>query len=270
MNHHGIDNSFLYAVSQIKVLFSNGKPDETMQCDGTGFFIKKGKKEFFITNRHVLDPERSEDMAGKGYSITQIVLDHRNYDLTANKPLSEERVVKQCHWFFAENDFDDIACIINIEYYNESVVRKVNIDFNMLATSDMFLNSFTICDMLAFIGFPRDQYDDMHKLPIVRCGIISSDPRINYPVHGSDMGNAVAYETFSTPGSSGSPVFALQKGIQLGNGLTGSADFYRPVKLIGINTGHKNDPNTGVHSQLSYFYRSDRIIAIIEAAEKQQ
>ena len=270
MNTHGLNNNFLYAVSKVRVQFENGNLPNVIQSKGTGFFIQKEDKVYFITNRHVLDPERIKDAAGQGYKMYQVFIDHRNFESTSQKPLAEEYLVKNCTFTFAANEYDDLACISGIELASEPTVPRVVIEYDLLATSDLFHSSFSICDLLAFIGFPSNQYDSIHNLPILRSGIISSDPRINFPIAGTDQGNAVAYEAFSTGGASGSPVFALQKGIQLGEGLKGPDDFYRPVKLIGINAGHKKDPQSGIHTQLSYFYRSDQIIALIEKVEAQQ
>ena len=264
MNNHGMSNALIYAVSKIRVIFDNGNPAECMENNGTGFFILREDKEYFITNRHVLDPEKTEGIAGKGYKMQTIYIDLRNYDEATKTPLSEELFVKSCNYKFADNNFDDIACISDIVYDKKPTVIRTNIDIKLLATADLFQSSFTICDTLAFIGFPSNQYDLLHNLPIVRSGIISSDPRVNFAINGTDKGNAIAYEVFSTGGSSGSPVFALQKGFKLGPGLEGPDDFFRPLKLIGINAGHTKDPKTGTHSQLSYFYRSDMILALIE------
>ena len=267
MNTHGLNNDFLYSVSKIRVLFENGSLPNCVQSEGTGFFVLKEGREYFITNRHVLDPERIALTVGKGYRIYQIYIDHRNFEGKSKQPFTEELLVSNFSYSFADNEHDDIACLFNIELDKKPRVPHVNIDYRLLATSDLFQSSFSICDLLAFIGFPSNQYDSIHNLPILRSGVISSDPRVNFPVDGTDSGNAIAYEAFSTGGASGSPVFALQKGIQLGEGLSGPDDFYRPIKLIGINAGHKNDPDLNVHSQLSYFYRSEIIIELIQKVE---
>lgn len=101
-------------------------------------------------------------------------------------------------------------------------------------------------------------------MPILRAGVVSSDPRLNYSPNKTCQGRIIAFEAFSTGGGAGSPVIALQKGFRLGAGLNGPADFFRPVKLIGINAGNVN--SDGMHQQLSYLYKSDIIIDLILAA----
>ena len=263
----GMTNDLLYAVSKIRVVFINEDNTYSVTSYGTGFFIVKVDKEYFITNRHVVDPERIESIKGRNFHLYQIYIDRRVIK-ERNSPQTEELLVKSFKQTLPDNEFDDIACLSEIEYNTIPTIGYTRIDFELLADKELFDTSFSICDMLAFIGFPEGQYDVKHNLPIVRSGIISSDPRVNYSVGDNDRGNRIAYEVFSTGGSSGSPVFSIQKGFPLGKGLSGPTDFYRPVKLIGINAGHLLDPKTGGHLQLSYFYRSDQIISIIEKAEK--
>ena len=137
----------------------------------------------------------------------------------------------------------------------------------MLADSENFEKDLSICDSIAFIGFPT-VYDHKNNMPILRSGVISSDPRLDYSFNGKDNGHVLAYEAFSTSGSSGSPVFAIQKGIKVGNGLEAPDGFYRPVMLIGINAGcFWYGPNK-VHQHLSYMFKSDQIIKLIDKPEE--
>ena len=107
MNTHGLNNDYLYAVSKIRVLFENGNLPNYVQSEGTGFFVRKGENEYFITNRHVLDPEREELTKGKGYKLHQLYIDHRNFEGKSMRPLSQELFVKNCTWTFAENEHDE-------------------------------------------------------------------------------------------------------------------------------------------------------------------
>ena len=66
----------------------------------------------------------------------------------------------------------------------------------------------------------------------------------------------VAYEGFSFPGASGSPVYAPPRGA---HGIPDSRDGY----LIGVNAGHVPTHPAG-HSGISYFYKSTVLLDIIE------
>ena len=123
MNNHGMSNALIYAVSKIRVIFDNGNPAECMENNGTGFFILREDKEYFITNRHVLDPEKTEGIAGKGYKMQTIYIDLRNYDEATKTPLSEELFVKSCNYKFADNNFDDIENQLKLEYNKEEIKK---------------------------------------------------------------------------------------------------------------------------------------------------
>ena len=130
--------------------------------------------------------------------------------------------------------------------------------------------------MLAFIGYPEPFYDTERKAPVLRSGVIASDPRFNFEEH--TYGNCLAYEAFSLWGSSGSPVFATEKGFQVGQGLQATAGFYRELKLIGINSAFfpikkelptEQKPELTVkeeqHSGISLLYKSTSIIEAIDS-----
>ena len=259
--HHGLNNIYIYAVTKIEIVITN--ETDKITIGGTGFFIKKDDNLYLITNRHVVQPEWKEEKY-KGYKLVQISFDRREYNVATKSVDVEPIVIKSCNLSFASNNIDDIACITGIIPNDGwSGNWPVCIEYSMLATSDNFEKDLSICDSLATIGFPV-VYDHKHKVPILRAGIISSDPRLDYSFNGNDNGHVLAYEAFSTPGASGSPVFAIQKGFKLGEGLQAPEGFYRPVLLIGINAGSINLDN--VHQQMSYLFKSDQIIKLINSA----
>ena len=113
--------------------------------------------------------------------------------------------------------------------------------------------------------------DTQTERPIVRVGILASDPA--YPFVSTKVGRTRVHllEAFSFAGSSGSPVFANAKGIELGQGLRGGE--FRPAKIVGIMTGHlpNEDSATGApyktHTGLSFCHRSDVLLAMVRGAE---
>lgn len=261
--HHGLDNSYIYAVSKITLVVSNGVSNVSIQ--GTGFFVLKGKKLYLITNRHVLEPWW-KDSQYNGYSIQSIMFDRRDFDETAKTVDIETLEMKSYKVLFAENNIDDIACITDIHIQKPwSGKTPICIEYSMLANSDFFDKDLSICDSVAIIGFPI-VYDHKHNMPILRSGVISSDPRLDYSFNGKDNGHVLAYEAFSTSGASGSPVFTVQKGFKLQAPLKAPDGFYRPVKLIGINAGCIESKQDKVHQQMSYMFKSDQIIKLIEQA----
>lgn len=137
------------------------------------------------------------------------------------------------------------------------------IAYSMLATENWLSEKLTVCDTVAYPGFP-EWYDRQNNTPVFRMGTIASDPRLNYSyTPGAPVASRIAYEGFSTGGASGSPVFATQRGFQIGGGLSASDGFYREVTLIGINAGHFKDQ--AGHSGISYLYKSSAILELINS-----
>ena len=255
----GITNQFLYSVSRIEVFSTIGT--NLYRSQGTGFFINKDNTPFFITNRHVCE---LKDENGAILSINAIKIDIRNYNVQTQMTEIHTLTLKDFSIDFALDCNDDIACLYNLKVEGDSVSIQNCLPFSMLATSEDLITRINVCDYLAFIGFPV-VHDYLNNMPIARSGILSSDPRLDYSYNTDYHGHLLAYEAFSTSGSSGSPVFALQKGFPIGQGLSAPQDFYRPVMIIGINAGyiHLGDNNNRIHSQISYLYKSDRIIDLI-------
>lgn len=259
---HGINNNILYAVSLIETHFvKEGKQTQVRQ--GTGFFVTKDSKLYFITNRHVLDITR-ENVKFNSYELGGIFLDIRQYDERTHSVKVKKCEIRQFNFIEPDEELDDVACLYNLKIEGEAPQVNTSFSFDLLADAECIEKQISVCDSLAIIGFPV-VYDHLNNMPILRSGVVSSDPRLNYSISNQYMGHVIAYEAFSTGGSSGSPVVDLQKGFPLGEGLQAPKDFFRPVKVIGINAGCFN--RDGVHQQLSYMYKSDIIIDLILAAE---
>lgn len=257
---HGISNDYLYAVSKITIIFSNGIDRKNWQ--GTGFFIKKDTDLFFITNRHIIQPALYKHEFKDYTEYERMTIDYRSFNKESKSVEVNVIEVSTFHPVYPSQVEDDIACLlVKVKEYSGQVPGYI--DYSMLATSTQIEDDLCVCDNLVFIGFPS-VYDHRNNLPILRSGVISSDPRVNYSYDDAYRGHIIAYESFSTPGASGSPVFATQKGFQVGGMLSASDDFYRPVRLIGIMAGNLVEGQ--VNQQMSYIYKSDVIISLIEKA----
>ena len=116
------------------------------------------------------------------------------------------------------------------------------------------------CDSVVFPGYP-EWHDKVAGRPILRTGVVSSDPRFAYSRSGNDEGDIIAFEAFSFGGSSGSPVFATQKGFPPGPIIMPG---FRRFFLAGVNAGHYEESDTGAHSGISCFVRASAILDIID------
>ena len=204
---------------------------------------------------------------------------------SSGEPQYKDDFVLEAHEWnvaFPKNNDDDIAVLYGIRGRHEG--RSVVINRDMLATESYFEDegNLGVYDHVAVPGF-HPGYDPTTNRPIFRGGNISSDPRYGHSLRIKDNSsvegfedkyykNLVLYETFAYPGSSGSPVFALQKGIKPGEGLSFPA--YRPAKLIGIQSMMRyvnpvKEGEAGVHSGLSYFFKSSAILEILDSIPKE-
>ena len=262
---HGLDNRHLYAAYRLACSFIDGRQIE-ITCTGTGFFVQTNNDQLvLITNRHVLDPGFSS-MKYAGFRLQELRIFGKANDPSSGLPeIDKECVVKSCTLKYSEVRENDIACLGDLSVAPIDGSFSMDIDYwlpqELLATSADFESKFSTCDFVAFPGFP-EWYDRRQHRPILRTGTISSDPRYDYSWSSEFEGECIAYEAFSYGGSSGSPVFAVQKGPRPGVGI--SFPGYRELKLIGINAGHL-PAGRDSHSGISYMYKASAILAIIEA-----
>ena len=260
---HGLNNSFLYSACMILSTFSDGK--NTVTIGGTGFFIDIGYGSVcLITNRHVVDIQYKDSKNQYvGYKHIGFTIDNRRKEANTQLPtdIIQIQIANFNEFKFSQEPMNDIACLKNIKTFNGNVTIDFPIPLNIVATEEKINKKLSVCDFVAFPGFP-EWYDKRNNNPILRTGAISSDPRFDYSIDKNFMGNCIAFEAFSFGGSSGSPVYAIQKGFQLGPGLSAPEDFYREILLIGINAGHF-ETHTGHHSGISYLYKSSEILKLI-------
>ena len=266
---HGITNDFLYAVGRVSSFFRNPKTGKETKLEGTGFYIKKNEKIFFITNRHVLDLKFSNPSDES--ILANVTIDERKYNSTKNTVEVEQLSLSSINLRYAADSLDDIACVFNIRV--NKTINLNTIDYSMLANTNVIQHELNVCDRVVSIGFPIYTYDHLNDNPVLRSGVISSDPRLCYSFNDKYIGHTMAYESYSTEGGSGSPIFACQKGFKVGKGLTAPSDFFRQVYLIGIqskivNLYKKMGENSIVkHQQMSILYKSDKIIELIDMCD---
>ncbi len=254
---HGLTRSFLYSAAKLSVRFQRDNKD--YMCSGTGFFIKKSGEVFFITNRHILDGsifDKSIEWTPLELAIVCRNAEDRLLELTISSGLEHIQFHPA-----AENDIA-VLPLKGIPARSNLASAKVDyfIDLDFLATTDEFTDGrISIGDFIAFAGYPYIHDRKDHR-PIMRMGTIASDPACDFSASGKPEGARLLYEGFSTDGSSGSPVFALMKGLKPGPGI--KFDSFRDVRLVGINAGHFSDPSLP-HSSLSYFYKSSAILEML-------
>lgn len=264
--NHGLNNSFLYTAYKITSTFKDSN-NKSKSIVGTCFFVKNVRgKIVLITNRHCIEADYN-DVRYKDYKIHAVTINGKFADDIKEAPSETISLfVTDFEILLPDNYKDDIVCLNNLTFIvPDSKEKFTNIQYHIpyeyIADEDRINDKLSVCDFVAFPGYPQ-WHDKLNDLPIFRSGTIASDPRFNYSYSGNDEGSRIAYEAFSYGGSSGSPVFALQKGFSVSGALKGG--YFREAMLIGINAGHLNvDGPNAVHSGISFFFKSSIIIRLI-------
>ena len=266
--HHALSNDVLYAASKIQVEFIDDL-NALKIVGGTAFFVMNKKKELcLITNRHVIDLNYKQQTSKyKNYKISKVIVNNKIHDNNNHLPSKScDLIIINFDDFEPSEKYEnDVACLRNIKAIDINGIEPIIsywLDYTLLANRQIINEKLTICDFVAFPGFP-EWYDKKNNSPILRTGTIASDPRFNYSNSGNEEGEIIAFEAFSYGGSSGSPVFAIQKGTF--NSLSNNDKNYRQVMLVGINAGHlplSNDKYS--HSGISFFYKSSVILDLID------
>lgn len=258
--YHPADASVLYSAYRLFMDFTDEYGAIKGEKTGTCFFVSSNGRLFLVTNRHNLDA---------GYRDA----DKRNRKLTS---LTVSGFDSKSHFFrgklldfigpiFPSNRDEDVAILapkgVVLESGATGPLSVRNIQREAIADLS-FLSGFSASEFIVFPGYPR-WHDRAEHRPIIRSGIVSSDPATNYTGPSDAPGaRRIAFEGFSFDGSSGSPVFCLPFGLNAGPGISGIS--FRHQRLIGINMGHENDGRTGLHSGISRMIKSTVILELMD------
>ncbi|KGO90566.1 trypsin-like peptidase domain-containing protein [Flavobacterium suncheonense] len=266
--NHGFKNDYLCAASRIEAYFKDDIGSEKA-VSGTAFFVKSEEGSTnLITNRHVIDLDYKQRTAKyKNFKLVKLIVYNKEKDPQTGLPTDDNELLigNIDQFIYSDNYMNDVACLKNVQAASlngKEPKASFSINLKDIADQTRLMEKITVCDFVAFPGFP-DWYDKKNNLPILRTGTIASDPRFDYSYSGEDEGQVIAYEAFSFGGSSGSPVFAIQKGIKVEAPLFGGG--FREIMLVGINAGHipvKDSVNS--HSGISFFYKSSIIFELLK------
>jgi hypothetical protein len=252
---HEPPTQFLYSAYQLKT--SHVDLQGSFKSGVATGFVLEGtpRVPWIVTNRHVVDLDfrqptsKYKDFKLKDLAITGRRSDDSSYTL---------RLHPEARFFFHQNDKNDVV-VIEPRCVWEGVPedqRALHWHFGReaLAGPDVFSDSLHPFDLICYSGFP-DQHDKLGNRPILRSGHIASDPKFDYSWDTDPHGSCIAYEGFSFPGASGSPVYAPARGAtRIPNSRHGF--------LVGVNAGHVPNHPSG-HSGVSYFYKSTVILEIL-------
>lgn len=277
-----------------------------IECEphyGTGFLVEfpTGDGRLgLVTNRHLADLTFREDEPENEGTVLKSAL----VQWWQSKNLRCEHTITQPEPLYHPDPLIDVAIIpivpkndappIAVAEYFGDLAKFIATNSSIEITLEHAISWANLleCEMLwpqlepgvlvAFPGYPL-WYDRLQIRPVMRSGLIASDPQTDYrsgegdPTR-KDSSHQVLFDAFSTNGSSGSPVFASQRGmppikflVPNGGGRTavesefGTRNYYRSF-LIGINASHYNDsgiPRPNEHVGLSRLHKLSVIMDIL-------
>lgn len=240
---------FIYSAYKIESAFINGSGTK-IAFQGTAFVVALNSIPFFVTNRHLIEPDYKRDIAKYlGFKLLKIRISGRRPDDTKYAFELDEN----SNIYYHEDYNNDVILIRGFVESSQYNIIHHHFDISDIANDTTF-STIIPFDLICYTGFPGP-HDKLDDRPIIRGGRIASDPRYNYSYTGKSNGSCVAYEGFSHNGSSGSPILAPTKGYK-------HATNFRHGSIIGVNSAHVTEGPQ--HSGISYFYKSTVIHEILE------
>lgn len=261
--YHPIPRRWLEATNRVDVQFDNGAKTKT--GSGSGFWVAdEDGNAVFITNRHVVDMAyRDNKYVGEGYRLSHLTI-------SSHSALPRNRGVV----VDLQDDIDirvdtgygvDIAILI--PHASDRKTPPLSIPASMLLADQSFFGHLPWGAQVSFASFQAWR-DSTTQKPILRTGIVSSDPQDDYSSDIVDRKSALLLEAFSFSGSSGSPLFANAFGLPIDERLLTGGPGFREARVIGIVCGHipNREDGTGapsMHVGLSYCHKSTVLLEML-------
>jgi hypothetical protein len=233
-------------------------PDGTQkEIHGTCFFVKSDTKLYVVTNRHNLDLA-FKDRKYVGYRLLGFMIsgyaDNEHYYQGAPADLIP--------YNFPDNQFEDVA-VFDLTDKQMQYRRKrkagespdvtlgppavFSIEASMLASNEdlQIMSAGTPILMPSY----SLHYDRSSERPVMRGGIVASDPASDYLTEGQEPARRILFQAQSAEGASGAPVFALMD---------------NEAVLLGVNAGQLLVPPNNVPSGFSYCFKATCVRECIE------
>lgn len=218
-----------------------GYGNNKLLCSGTGFYYSIGQEEnyipFIITNKHVV----------AGCDAISILLTEADKDGNRlDSYLSYQ--IKDLQKFVVEHPDKNVdLCAISLYLIVDELTKEDKHLFtyycnNAIIPSNDCLSDLDAIEDVIMVGYPNGIWDSINNLPIVRRGITATHVNKDYRGKREFMIDMACF-----PGSSGSPVFYLEKSYktELSNGVMG-----HKVYLLGVlYSGHQHTAITTIQTE---------------------
>lgn len=199
---------------------------------GTGFFFKcaENGQEYIpviITNKHVIKG------ATKGRFLLTLKDNNGNPVVGSSVPVELDNL--ESRWYLHPDDDIDLCAMPIAPLFKEAEsigkpVYYVVLDKSLIPSQED-ISSFDLLEEIVMVGYPIGLWDQVNNLPLFRKGSTASHPAVNWNGMKEFVIDAACF-----PGSSGSPVFILNKGgynEKSGNVIIGTSRLY----LLGVLWG---------------------------------
>lgn len=217
-----LDNIFeqlMYTTLRIECIDSIGN----IFSIGTGFLIQRPVgdnkyKLYLVSNKHVLcntDSIAISFTANKGNepdvgNRVRLPISNIKDSIVGHPDSNVDIAVLECTGLFI---------MMPEQLYYKAV------SYDMLATFNE--EELSVAENVYFVGYPDNRYDKANNLPLIRTGMIASNPKYDYNGNPTFIIDAQVF-----PGSSGSPVYIdlTYENMKNGQIIVGKKD----IKLLGI------------------------------------
>ena len=209
-------NKLTYSTVKIESTENDFWGNEIGKETGTGFFYKitgiNNKKYYFvITNKHIVRMANFIDITMPKFYIPprlgalQLHIPKIHLDNNKHVFLNLDRIWKDPTKLIYHPDQHVDLCAIRIQD------NLLNLELNIFPLSkELLINSeedFSVLEQVIMIGYPCGLCDTSNCRPLIKCGVTATPIALDY-----DGGKDFVIDVSGACGSSGSPVFVLNKG----------------------------------------------------------
>ncbi len=256
------------------------KVDSQKESYGSGFLVFREIKEtrghvYLVTNRHVIPPEGDKKSISLRVSTRKV--DTTKID-TIEVPIVGDNGKYLSNTRLHQNSDYDIAVVNITEEVVKNGINAVWIPISLFVTKEnLRAEGITIGDEVYLLGYPNAIYDPRNVSPVLRSGIIASEPtqgyafndrlRKSYDLPAQIDGFLIDANVF--PGSSGSLVILKQQPTTLGpRGETVVSGAKKIPYVLGIVSGSIPINDIAIKSRqrmgLGIVYSADAVKETIE------
>lgn len=198
MQANTLAEQLFFTTTRIVTFYENGDNGY-----GTGFFFRyesQGKEQIFlVTNKHVV----------KGSTRGEFTF-FRNVDGEFALGVTTNLIVNEAEWsqiWFGHPDSDVDIAICLLEPLIEGVgVYLRTVDSCRIPDAEL-IQELDALEPIVFVGYPSGIWDSKNGLPVIRQGFTASPVSVDFEKSPKFLIDASVFQ-----GSSGSPVFILNKG----------------------------------------------------------